>query len=138
METSTLIFRLVVAVVLSMLVGWEREYFGKPAGARTYALVTLGSTLFTILSMNFGDVSSSRIASNIVVGIGFIGAGSIMHQKEHTTGLTTAAGLWVASAMGMAVGLGMYMLAIAAAVLSLLILYGFGRLHNLEPHDNAR
>lgn len=118
--------QLVSAIVLGGLIGWQRGLRGKAAGARTYALVTAGSTLFTILSMLAFDkesaVASSRMVAQIVTGIGFLGAGVILHKEDRTVGLTTAAGLWMSAAIGMAIGLGFYVLAIASSILILIVL----------------
>ncbi|WP_172274039.1 MgtC/SapB family protein [Xylanibacter muris] len=130
METDYII-RLFVAVMLGGVIGLEREFRAKEAGARTHILVALGSCLFMIVSqfgfagiLEYNNVSldPSRIASQVVTGIGFIGAGTIIFQKRVVRGLTTAAGLWVTSAIGLTCGSGMYVLAFASAVLVLLCL----------------
>ncbi|MEK7083835.1 MAG: MgtC/SapB family protein, partial [Patescibacteria group bacterium] len=100
---------LLLALLLGALIGWQREHIGKAAGLRTYALVSFGSALFTILSMQaIGDADPGRVAAQILTGIGFIGAGVIIHKHDNVEGLTTAAGLWATSAVGMAVGAGWY------------------------------
>jgi len=132
MELSTLdiLLRLVIAVLLGSLVGVERTLAGKTAGMRTYALVAMGSALFIIISQivmltlsNPLSLDPLRIASQIIVGIGFIGAGLVFHNNHdmRTSGLTSAAGLWVAAGIGMACGFGLYPLAIISALLTLLI-----------------
>lgn len=130
--TYEFVLRLFVAAMLGGVIGLEREYRAKEAGFRTHFLVALGSGLFMILSQfGFYDVlghyeqvslDPSRIASQVVTGIGFIGAGTIIFQKHVVRGLTTAAGLWVTSAIGMTAGAGMYVLSIATTVLVLLCL----------------
>ena len=130
--TYEFVLRLFVAAMLGGVIGLEREYRAKEAGFRTHFLVALGSGLFMILSQfgfdnvlsNYEQVSldPSRIASQVVTGIGFIGAGTIIFQKHVVRGLTTAAGLWVTSAIGMTAGAGMYVLSIATTVLVLLCL----------------
>lgn len=130
--TYEFVLRLFVAAMLGGVIGLEREYRAKEAGFRTHFLVALGSGLFMILSQfGFDNVLSnyelvsldpSRIASQVVTGIGFIGAGTIIFQKHVVRGLTTAAGLWVTSAIGMTAGAGMYVLSIATTVLVLLCL----------------
>lgn len=116
------IVQIFLALILGGMVGWQRAVWGKSAGSRTYALVTAGSALFTILSMySFGD-DIARVAANIVVGIGFLGAGTILHKEDRVVGLTTAAGLWMAAAIGMAVGVGQFILAIFTSVLVLTVL----------------
>ncbi len=118
-----IIIRLAVALVLGGTIGAEREYRSKDAGFRTHFLVALGSALFTIVSMcgfSEGGADSSRVAAQIVSGIGFLGAGTIIFQRNIIRGLTTAAGLWVTAAVGMACGTGMYALAIITTLLVLL------------------
>lgn len=134
------IFQLILASVLGLLIGVERWQKGKPAGMRTFALIALGSALFTILSVegfkNLGFIGfdPSRIAANIVVGIGFLGAGIIFLKGGNVRGLTTATGVWICAAIGMAVGLEMYLLAISATVLALIILVVIRRLESkLSP-----
>lgn len=125
--TLQMIFKILLAGVLGMAVGAEREHRHKSAGLRTYTLVAIGSALFTILSVQgFGMAAQgafdpSRIASQIVVGIGFIGAGMIILRENKVEGLTTAAGIWTTAAIGMAVGLGYYLLAIFVTVLILAV-----------------
>lgn len=114
--------QIVLAIVLGGILGWQREVKGKAAGVRTYALVTAGSALFTILSTIFLGADSARVASQIVIGIGFLGAGTILHRERHIEGLTTAAGLWMAAAVGMAVGVRLYIVAVAVTLLVLLLL----------------
>ena len=120
-----LILRLVGACFLGGAVGYQREIHGRPAGLRTHILVCVGATLFTITSIMFGRGSEpSRIAANIVTGIGFLGAGTIIRQGSTVRGLTTAASLWSVAAIGLAVGMGgqMYILAATTAVLVLAVL----------------
>jgi putative Mg2+ transporter-C (MgtC) family protein len=118
-----MIARLLLAVVLGILVGVEREIVHKPAGLRTHALVSLGACLFTVISIDFFDVDPARIAAGIVTGIGFIGAGSIIAEKGHVQGITTAASLWCVAAVGLAVGVGAYVLAVVSSVLVFGILW---------------
>lgn len=120
-ETYVLIARLVLAGVLGGLIGAEREYRAKVAGMRTHLMVAIGSALMLIVSRyGFnGQGDPSRVAAQIVSGIGFIGAGAIMVQRHSVHGLTTAAGVWVAAGIGMAVACGLYAIGIAATVLSL-------------------
>ena len=118
-----IIIRLAVALALGGTIGAEREYRSKDAGFRTHFLVALGSALFTIVSMHGfseGGADSSRVAAQIVSGIGFLGAGTIIFQRNIIRGLTTAAGLWVTAAVGMACGTGMYAIAIITTLLVLL------------------
>lgn len=121
-----LAIRLATAALLGGLVGWERERAQRPAGLRTYMLVAFGSALFTVLSITaFGpSADPGRLAANIVVGIGFLGAGTIFREGEVVRGLTTAAGLWAVAAIGMAAGLGQYLLAAISSAIVLIILAG--------------
>ena len=122
------ILRLFVAGILGAVVGLDREYRAKEAGYRTHFLVSLGSALIMVVSQyGFQDVilensvslDPSRVAAQVVSGIGFIGAGTIIIQKQFVRGLTTAAGIWATAGIGLAVGSGMYGLGIAATLLTL-------------------
>src|SRR3989344_7460323 len=116
--------KLALAVALGAIVGFEREFDDEPAGVRTHILVILGSTLFTILSMDFfGTSDPSRVAAGIVTGIGFIGAGAIFRAENKVKGITTAASLWVIAAIGMAVGLGFYIAATVTALMVFAVLF---------------
>ena len=112
-----MIVQLLLAVVLGILVGVEREIVHKPAGLRTHALVSLGACLFTIISVHHFNMDPARVAAGIVTGIGFIGAGSIIAEKGHVQGITTAASLWCVAAIGLAVGVGAYVLAVVSSAL---------------------
>lgn len=120
--------KVLLSVLLGGLIGLEREWSGKPAGFRTQMLVSAGATLFTLVSYhmvsldpnNMSDVT--RVASNIVTGIGFIGAGIIFRNQQNIHGLTTAAAVWTAGAIGMAVGIGDYQVAIETTAIVLIIL----------------
>lgn len=124
-----LILRLLLAGVLGAIIGLDREYRAKEAGFRTHFLVSLGSALFMIISQyGFAEIihndpiiklDPSRVAAQIVSGIGFLGAGTIIFQKQFVRGLTTAAGLWATAGIGMAIGGGMYGLGVAATLLTL-------------------
>ncbi len=121
MEELLLVVRVVLAVILSSILGWQRQQKGKWAGIRTYALVGGGAALFTVLSMTAFGSDPARVASNIVTGIGFLGAGTILHKQDRVEGLTTAAGLWMVAAIGMSVGVGYYILATTISLLALII-----------------
>ena len=112
---------LLLAVFLGGVVGIEREMIHKPAGLRTHMLVSLGSCLFTIVSIGF-SVDPARIAAGIVAGIGFIGAGTIWAEKDKVQGITTAASLWATAAIGLTAGIGDYPLAATVTLLVFLIL----------------
>jgi len=119
-----LILRLLIAGLLGGLIGFEREVRAKEAGLRTHFIVALGSALFMLISQFAftGRFDAARVAAQVVSGIGFIGAGVIIFQKNVVRGVTTAAGLWVAAAIGLACGAGMYAVAIAATLLTLICL----------------
>lgn len=144
------ILRITVAALLGGAIGLEREYRDKAAGFRTHFLVALGSALFMIISV-YGFENAlpsdnhrldvSRIAAQVVTGIGFIGAGAIVLQKNVVRGLTTAAGIWVTAAIGLACGSGMYALSFAATFLVLLGLEAFNfflrRVDEKRKHDKS-
>jgi len=112
-------FRLFIAFMLGAFVGLERERHGSPAGIRTYAAVSLGAALFTLIGLHSEDATAaSRLAANIVTGIGFLGAGIIYkdNRKGYTHGLTTASTIWATAAIGVAVAYSMFIVAIASAV----------------------
>ena len=123
------VLRLLVAGILGAIIGLDREYRAKEAGYRTHFLVSLGSALIMIVSQygfqeiikeNSVTLDPSRVAAQVVSGIGFIGAGTIIFQKQIVRGLTTAAGIWATAGIGLAVGAGMYVIGIAAMVLTLI------------------
>lgn len=128
--TFEIIVRLVIAFVLSALIGAEREYYKKPAGLRTLVMVGVGSALFTLVSFRIRDifpgalVDPSRIAAQVVTGIGFLGAGTIIRAKGSIVGLTTAATTFAVAAIGMATAYGLYVEAVATTVLVLVTFYG--------------
>jgi putative Mg2+ transporter-C (MgtC) family protein len=119
-----LFLRIALAVALGTVVGYEREHEGKPAGMRTHGMVALGAALFTVASISgfAGTADPARIAAQIVTGVGFLGAGAILHEQGSIRGLTTAASLWVTAAIGTAVGAGMYAISIETSVLVFLLL----------------
>jgi len=120
-----LALRLTVGLVLGAIIGFERELHRQPAGFRTHSLVSLGAALFTVVSaFGFtGDmVDPTRVAAQIVSGIGFIGAGTILQYRGHIRGLTTAASLWSVAAVGTAAGAGLYVVAVVGTLLILVIL----------------
>jgi putative Mg2+ transporter-C (MgtC) family protein len=129
-----IIYQLILATFLGALVGLEREVMRKEAGLRTYSLVSLGTCLFTIISLEiFQSFTSTtgvsfdpaRIIQAIASGIGFIGAGVIFRQRSGVVGITTAAALWVVAAIGLAVGAELYLLAVFTSFMTLLILFAF-------------
>jgi putative Mg2+ transporter-C (MgtC) family protein len=113
-----------VALILGAVIGLERELSDKAAGLRTNILICVGSCLFSILSMELAasrGTDVTRMAAQIVSGIGFLGAGAIMREGEHVTGLTTAATIWVVAAIGAAVGFGFWTIGAATAVVTLIV-----------------
>ena len=137
----TMVLRLIVAAILGGIVGMERGSGDRPAGFRTHILVCVGSALFMLVSIyGFDDIApvttnleddigtrrdTARIAAQVVSGIGFLGAGTILHEGLTIKGLTTAASLWIVSAIGLAVGSGMYLLSTVATMLTMLTLVTF-------------
>ena len=133
-----LILRLVVAAFLGYVIGLERRLTGHAAGDRTFALTALGAALFTVVSLKAFPVGDTRVAAGVVTGLGFLGAGMILKgQENEVKGLTTAASIWTVGAIGLAVGAGSYGLAIAAAVLTLILLASEALLH-LDHRIEAR
>lgn len=133
-ENYEIIIRLVLALILGALLGIERLYAGKTAGLRTFALISLGSAMFIIISEQIVtryavDVAPLRVAASLVSGIGFLGAGMIIFQKDHIANLTTAAGVWVSAAIGTAVGFGLYLESI---VVTFLVIFTFTAMWNIE------
>lgn len=142
-DQSTIVFQLFLALLLGGIIGIEREILGKAAGLRTYALVSMGAALFTIVSrlafdpyIGITNFDPARIPAQIIVGIGFLGAGLIFHHGMKVEGLTTAAGLWVAAGIGMAAGTGLYFVAAAASLLTLFIFAVLGRVELRKDHNN--
>ena len=118
-----MILRVVAALILGGIIGYQRERADKPAGVRTLAMIATGAALITVVSVyGFGD-DQARIAAGIVTGIGFLGAGSIIRRGEGLVeGLTTAATIWAAAGIGLAAGAGLYLIAAVTTVLVLLVL----------------
>jgi putative Mg2+ transporter-C (MgtC) family protein len=129
-----LALRLTVGLVLGAIIGFERELHHQPAGFRTHSLVSLGAALFTVVSAYgfSGDlVDPTRVAAQIVSGIGFIGAGTILQYRGHIRGLTTAASLWSVAAVGMAAGAGLFVIAGVGTALIIIILTVLDRLEDV-------
>ncbi len=136
--------RVLVSMVAGLLIGIERTLYNKPAGARTFALVSVGSTLITLVSIYgaqklgyTGDSDPLRITAQIVSGIGFLGAGVIWSNGSMKHGITTAAELWVTSAVGMALGVGMYDMAILVVVCIFISIFGGRRLDDFVDRTRA-
>ena len=130
---SSTLARLVLAAILGGIIGLERQLRHKPAGLRTNLFICFGAAMFTVLSKQLAGVESdsARIAAQIIPGIGFIGAGSILHARASVTGLTTAATLFVVASVGMAAGGGLYLTACFATVIILIALVVLGRLESM-------
>lgn len=123
--------KILSSTVVGTLIGLEREYRGKSAGVRTFALISVGSTIFTILSEKMGINSPDRIAANIVTGIGFLGAGIIYKMEDRVKGLTTATIIWVTAALGMAIGDGHILLSFLGTMIVYIVLGLFVKLEVL-------
>jgi putative Mg2+ transporter-C (MgtC) family protein len=146
-SNGELVGRLLLALVYGALLGWEREAANKPAGLRTHMMVSLGSAGFTLVSFELAAAAAERgtmpgdpirIVEGVTAGIGFLGAGSIIQGRGSVEGVTTAAGLWVVGAIGIACGGGHYLLATVTAVLAFVILAGLGVLERKRPVDKLR
>jgi putative Mg2+ transporter-C (MgtC) family protein len=120
--------RLLLATLLTGLIGFEREATGKAAGLRTHSMVGFGAALFTIVSIaGFDEGDPARVAAQIVTGIGFLGAGAIWRSEDRVRGLTTAAGLWAAAAIGMGIGSGLLLIGTVGTLITLVVLLGLRR-----------
>jgi putative Mg2+ transporter-C (MgtC) family protein len=134
LTVSDILIRLLMSLVIGIIIGIEREVHHKAAGLRTCVLICLGATIYTLASIEFGKMASvsdpSRIAAQIVTGIGFIGAGTILQTRSNVHGLTTAATIWVIASLGLAVGIGSYILSVGGAILSIIVLIPFQFVEN--------
>jgi putative Mg2+ transporter-C (MgtC) family protein len=118
------VLRLMLAAVLGGIIGFQRELYGKPAGARTLALIGIGAGMFGVMSLTgFLGNNTAAIAAAVVTGVGFLGAGAILHRHGGVEGLTTAATIWVAAGVGLAASAGLYVLAPAVTAMSVIILF---------------
>lgn len=135
-DIGTLLLRLLLSVLVGGLIGAEREYRSKFAGFRTMILICMGSYLFTTFGIYIAGSSNDRIASNIVTGIGFIGAGVIFQSENRINGLTTAATIWVVAALGMGIGAGHYALVSVGTLAILGCLFFLTRLEDGIDHIN--
>ncbi|MGA1979267.1 MAG: MgtC/SapB family protein [Sedimentisphaerales bacterium] len=126
MVWSENLISIILSVVLGAAVGLEREIKGKPAGLRTNVLICLGAAVFTIISEKMaGDKDSiTRIAAQIVTGVGFLGAGAVIQDRGGIHGLTTAATIWMVASIGMACGAGFFLLAVTSTIIALIVLIG--------------
>lgn len=125
MTDMEMFFRVIFACFLGGLIGWERERHRHivSAGIRTYGAISLGACAFSILGIYISGGDPTRVASQVVTGIGFLGGGIIFRQGDYVTGLTTAATLWATAAVGMAISVGMYLIGVLIALLIFLLLY---------------
>lgn len=130
MDHIEMLLKIILIVILAGIIGLDRELRHKPAGAKTHILVGLGSTIFTLVSLyiytmykGIASVDPGRIAAQVVTGIGFLGAGTIIQSGGSVIGLTTAASLWSVAGIGLAIGCGMYYLAIISTIIILLVFF---------------
>jgi putative Mg2+ transporter-C (MgtC) family protein len=137
-ELVRMVMRLLAALAVGALIGYQREKMGKAAGFRTHMLVSMGTTLLVISALEFGMGSDgvSRVIQGLVTGIGFLGAGAIMkiREEKEIRGLTTAAGIWMTAAASVAIGLGQVGIGVIAGLLAWIVL---GALHRIEPERKA-
>lgn len=135
-----LFLQLVLATVFGGAIGLERELGGKPAGLRTNILICIGSALYTKLSITMasGNADPTRVAAQIVTGVGFIGAGTILHARGAVVGLTSAATIWVVAAIGVALGAAFYWEAAGTTLLVLIVLQGLGRVERLVGRQSMQ
>lgn len=135
-----LLLQLGLATLLGGAIGLERELGGKPAGLRTNILICIGSALYTQLSLTMveGAADATRVAGQIVTGVGFIGAGTILHARGAVVGLTSAATIWVVAAIGVALGAGHYAEALLSTLIVLVVLQGLGRLELVVERHSTK
>lgn len=136
MPETEILLRLAIACVIGGAIGLEREYLSKSAGFRTQILICLGSCLFTIFSNYLSNNTPDRIASNIVTGIGFLGAGVIFREDNRVTGLTTAATIWVTASLGMGVAGGYYLICVGGTAMALIALLLLKKLEDVIERIN--
>lgn len=131
------LYQLFLGATLGALIGIERSFFKRQVGMRTFALVGLGATLFSLIAAQLGSVQGEHLLGNIVLGIGFLGAGIIFHQEGHLSGVTTASALWLTAAIGTAVGQRLYADAFTVTVLAVLILALLPAIENRIGQPNS-
>lgn len=145
-NTVSAVYKLCLSMVLGSIVGFERKRKGQSAGLRTFALISMGATLAMLLSiyvpqeyLGLKNGDPGRIAAQVITGIGFLGAGAIIQMKGSVRGLTTAAGIWMVATIGMAVGVGLYVMSIFATALILFILVQLERIeHRVNMGTDSR
>ncbi|HUX84293.1 MAG TPA: MgtC/SapB family protein [Chitinophagaceae bacterium] len=132
------LIKLLLSLIIGGCIGWEREYHGKSAGLRTMIVICMGSTLFTIFSLSLGAAGHTpdRIASNIITGMVFLGAGIIFREENKVSGMTTAATIWVTAALGMGVGGGFYLFSFLGAAVVLAALLSLVPLQRIIDRSN--
>lgn len=130
-----MILRILLATGLGLIIGFQREREGKPAGVRTLALISTGSALFAIVSgIGFTGGDPARVAAGVVTGVGFLGAGAILHRHGGVEGLTTAASIWAVAGIGLAAGAGLYLISVVVTAIALVILF----IPHLPPPKNNK
>ena len=141
-QATRIILRLGVAGLLGGLLGWEREHAGKAAGVRTHMLVAMGAALFVLVAQQAGiaPADNSRVLQGIIAGVGFLGAGTILKgdAENQVRGLTTAAGIWLTAAIGVAAGLGRETTAVLSTLLALLVLWAVPLVHDRMARASTR
>lgn len=141
-QATRIVVRLTVAAVLGGLLGWEREHAGKAAGVRTHMLVSMGAALFVLVAQQAGiePADNSRVLQGIIAGVGFLGAGTILKgdAESQVKGLTTAAGIWLTAAIGVAAGLGRETTAVLSTLLALLVLWAMPLMHDRMASASTR
>jgi putative Mg2+ transporter-C (MgtC) family protein len=129
--------KILASMIAGSIIGAEREYKSKNAGFRTITLITIGATLYTLLSNGIAGGRDFHVVGNIVVGVGFLGAGAIFKDGSNVSGLTTAATIWISAAIGMAIGAGEYSFAFITLTMVLFILLGFSGIQSIIDNRNA-
>jgi putative Mg2+ transporter-C (MgtC) family protein len=137
LTNSQIVIRLLLAAGIGALLGLEREIRHKSAGFRTNILISVGACIFTIIGLSFPSGDPSRVTAQIVTGIGFLGGGAILHSGNSVHGMTTAAMIWVNAALGAAVGLGQFPMALMGAGLTLVVLLILGRLEQTVERNHT-
>lgn len=145
-QATRIVVRLGMAALLGGLLGWEREHAGKAAGVRTHMLVAMGAALFVLVAQQGGisPADNSRVLQGVIAGVGFLGAGTILKgdAESQVKGLTTAAGIWLTAAIGVAAGLGQEATAVLTTLLALLVVWALPALHDAlrgrqgNPHED--
>jgi len=134
-EQLEMVLRILLAAGLGAVIGAQREWSGKPAGIRTLPLISMGAALFAVVSgIGFTGGDPARIAAGVVTGVGFLGAGAILHRHGGVEGLTTAASIWGVAGIGLAAGTGLYLISVVATIIALAILF----IPHISPPNNKK